>query len=88
MRRSGGYRSGMAMEMTISLGSEQYVLRHERDAVQVGRQVGDDVTWLETVDASLLPGPALEALERGDAADEALLNSLRGVLQAEVERGG
>jgi hypothetical protein len=88
MRRSGGYRSGMAMEMTISLGSEQYVLRHEGDAVQVGRQVGDDVTWLETVDASLLPGPAREALERGDAADEALLNSLRGVLQAEVERGG
>jgi hypothetical protein len=78
----------MAMDMTIPLGSEQYVLRHEGDAVQVGRQVGDDVTWLETVDAGLLPGPARDALERGDASDESLLNALRGVLQAEVERGG
>jgi hypothetical protein len=78
----------MAMDMTIRLGSEEYVLRHEGDDVQVGRQVGEDVTWLETVDAGLLPGPAREALDRGDASDEALLNALRGVVQAEVERGG
>jgi hypothetical protein len=64
------------------------VLRHEGDAVQVGRRVGDDVTWLETVDAGLLPSRAREALDRGDASDEALLNALRGVVQAEVERGG
>jgi hypothetical protein len=74
--------------MTIPLGSEQYVLRHEGDAVQVGRKVGDDITWVETVDAGLLPDPAREALDRGDASDEALLTALRGVLQAEVERGG
>lgn len=78
----------MAMDMTIPVGSEQYVLRHEGDAVQVGRQVGDDVTWVETVDAGLLPDAARDALDRGDASDEALLTALRGVLQAEVERGG
>lgn len=78
----------MATDMTIPLGSEHYVLRYEGDAVQVGKQVGDDVTWVETIDVGLLPDPAREALERGDASDEALLTALRGVVQAEVERGG
>ena len=31
---------------------------------------------------------AREALERGDTSDEALLTALRGIVQAEVERGG
>jgi hypothetical protein len=78
----------MSDDVTIRLDSEEYVVRPEGDSVQVGRRVGDDVTWLETVDAGLLPGPAREALDRGDASDEALLTALRGVLQAEVERGG
>jgi hypothetical protein len=46
------------------------------------------VTWLDTVDAGLLPDAAREALERGDTSDESLLTAVRGVVQAEVERGG
>ena len=46
------------------------------------------VTGLDTVDLGLLPGPAREALDRGDTSDEALLTAVRGVVQAEVERGG
>ena len=46
------------------------------------------MAWLDTVDASLFPPAAREALDRGDASDEALLTALRGVVQAEVERGG
>jgi hypothetical protein len=78
----------MSDDVTIRLDSEEYVLRTEGGSVQVGRRVGGDVTWLETVDGGLLSGPAREALDRGDASDEALLTALRGVLQAEVERGG
>jgi hypothetical protein len=78
----------MSDDVTIRLDSEEYVMRPEGDSVQVGRRVGGDVTWLETVDAGLLAGPARAALDRGDASDEALLTALRGVLQAEVERGG
>ncbi len=54
----------------------------------MGRRNGPDVAWLDTVDLGLLPGPAREALDRGDTSDEALLPALRGVAQAEVERGG
>jgi hypothetical protein len=78
----------MSDDVTIRLDSEEYVLRPEGDDVRVGRRVGGDVTWLESVDAGLLSGPAREALERGDTSDEALLTALRGVVQAEVERGG
>ncbi len=74
--------------MTIRLDSEEYVLRPEAEGIQVGRRVGEDETWLDTVDRGLLPGRAREALDRGDASDEALLTALRGVVQAEVERGG
>ena len=56
--------------------------------LRLGRRVGEDLTWLETVDLGLLPAPAREALARGDSTDEALLTALRGVVQAEVERGG
>jgi hypothetical protein len=78
----------MSDEMTIRLDSEEYVVRPDGDGVQVGRRVGGDVTWLDTVDPALLSGPAREAFERRDASDEALLTALRGVVQAEVERGG
>ncbi len=78
----------MTDDMTIDLSGETYVLRREGEGVQVGRRVGGEVTWLDTVDAGLLPGPAREALERGDTSDQALLTALRGVVQAEVERGG
>ena len=78
----------MTDDMTIQLDSDEYVVRREGEGLRLGRRVGQDVTWLETVDLGLLPGQAREALERGDAADEALLTALRGVAQAEVERGG
>jgi len=78
----------MSDDMTIQIDSESYVLREDGDGLQVGRRNGDDVAWLDTVDLSLLPDPARQALERGDASDEALLTALRGVVQAEVERGG
>jgi hypothetical protein len=78
----------MTDDMTIQLDSEEYVVRREDDGLRLGRRVGGDVTWLETVDLGLLPGPAREALDRGDASDETLLTALRGITQAEVERGG
>ena len=78
----------MTDDMTIRIDSEEYVLRQGGDGLKVGRRNGDDVAWLDTVDLDLLPGPAREALDRGDASDEALMTALRGVTQAEVERGG
>jgi hypothetical protein len=77
----------MSDDMTIQIDSEQYVIRQDGEGLQVGRRNGDDVAWLETVDLGLLPAPAREALERGDTSDEALLTALRGVTQAEIERG-
>ena len=78
----------MTDDMTFELDSDEYVMRREGDGVRVGRRVGEDVAWLETVDLELLPDQAREALDRGDASDDALLTALRGVAQAEVERGG
>jgi hypothetical protein len=75
-------------DLTMRVDSEEYLLRREDDGPRVGRSIGDDVTWLDSVDLGLLPGPAREALERGDTSDEALLTAVRGVVQAEVERGG
>jgi hypothetical protein len=77
----------MSDDMTIQIDSEQYVIRQDGEGLQVGRRNGDDVAWLETVDLGLLPPPAREALERGDTSDEALQTALRGVTQAETERG-
>jgi hypothetical protein len=74
--------------VTIRLDGEEYVLRPEDGGLHVGRRVGGDVTWLDHVDTSVFPGAAREAVERGDATDAALLTALRGVVQAEVERGG
>jgi hypothetical protein len=74
-------------DLTIRLDSEEYVLRRGDEGLQVGRRVDGDVTWLDTVDLGLLPAPAREALERADTSDPALVTALRGVTQAEVERG-
>ncbi|MCW2741860.1 MAG: uncharacterized protein JWR45_2282 [Blastococcus sp.] len=77
----------MSDDMTITIDSEDYVLRRDGEGLQVGRRVGGDVAWLDTVDPGLLAGPALEALERGDTSDESLLTAVRGITQAEIERG-
>ncbi len=78
----------MTDDMTIRVDSDEYVMRRDGDGLKVGRLMSGDVTWLETVDYDLLPTDARDALERGDSSDEALLIALRGVVQAEVERGG
>jgi hypothetical protein len=75
-------------DLTVGMDGEEYVVRREGGDLQVGRSVGGDVTWLDTIDPGLFSRPALEALDRGDASDEALMTALRGVVQAEVERGG
>jgi hypothetical protein len=75
-------------DMTITVDSDEYVLRPDGDGLQVGRRVGGDVAWLDTVDLSLLPSGAREALARGDNSDEALQTAVRGITQAEDERGG
>ena len=77
----------MTDDMTIRVDSDEYVLRQDGDGLQVGRRVAGDVAWLDTVALSLLPGPAREALDRGDNADESLLTAVRGIAQAEEERG-
>ncbi len=74
--------------VTIRMDGEEYALRPEGGDLRVGRRVGGDVAWLDDVDTSAFPPAAREAVERGDASDEALLTALRGVIQAEVERGG
>jgi len=77
----------MSDSTTIQLGGEEYLVRREGDALRLGRQVGDDTTWLDEIDVSQLPGPAREALERGDHSDTALQTALLGVVRAEVNRG-
>ena len=74
--------------VTIRLDGEECVLRPEGGDLRVGRRVGGDVAWLDDVDTSVFPPAARAAVDRGDASDEALLTALRGVVQAEVERGG
>ena len=78
----------MTDDITIRVDSDEYVLRRDDDGLQVGRRVAGDVAWLDTVDLGLLPAAAREALDRGDTADEALLTAVRGIAQAEEERGG
>ena len=78
----------MTDDMTIELDGEQYVVRPDGEALQVGRLVGGEVTWLDTVAGSLLPDPAREALGRGDTSDESLRTAVRGVIGAETRRGG
>ncbi|MGY2004271.1 hypothetical protein [Blastococcus sp. SYSU DS1024] len=78
----------MSDEMTIQLDGEEYVVSPEGEGLRVGRRVGNEVTWLESVDGSLLDDQARTALSNGDSSDESLLRAVRGVVQAEVERGG
>jgi hypothetical protein len=77
----------MTDDMTITVDTDEYVLRRDGDGLQVGRRVAGDVAWLDTVDLGLLPEQAREALERGDTADETLLTAVRGIAQAEEDRG-
>ena len=74
--------------VNIRVDGEEYVLRPGDGGLQVGRRVGGEVTWLDDIDTSVFPEAARAAIERGDAEDQALLTALRGVIQAEVERGG
>jgi hypothetical protein len=78
----------MSDEMTITVDSEDYLLRPEGGNLRIGRRVGGDTTWLEDVDLATLPEDARSALERGDTSDGALALALRGVVAAEVQRGG
>ena len=72
----------MTDDMTIQLDGDEYVVRREGDGLRLGRRMGEDLTWLGTVDLDRLPGSARKALDRGDTSDEALLTALRGVAQA------
>ena len=78
----------MTDELTIDMDGETYVLRHDGEGLQVGRRIDGDVTWLDTVADSLLPDSARTALQSGDTSDAALQTAVRGVLDAEVQRGG
>ncbi len=78
----------MSDDMTIDVDGEKYVLRPGTGSLQVGRRVGDDVTWLDDVDPGLLPEDARAALAEGDSANQALQTAIGGIVQAEVERGG
>ena len=77
----------MTDDMTITVDADEYVLHRDGDGLQVGRRVAGDVTWLDTVDLGLLPEQARAALERGDTSDETLLTAVRGIAQAEEDRG-
>ena len=78
----------MDEEMTVTIDTEDYVLRPDGDSLKVGRRMGGDTTWLDDVELSSLPADARIALDRGNTADAALLLALRGVVAAEVRRGG
>jgi hypothetical protein len=78
----------MDEEMTVTIDSEDYVLRPEGGSLRVGRRMGGDTTWLDDVELTTLPADARIALDRGDTADATLLLALRGVVAAEVRRGG
>ncbi|RBY94445.1 hypothetical protein DQ244_03790 [Blastococcus sp. TBT05-19] len=77
----------MTDEMTINLDGDSYVVSPEGEGFKVGRHVGGELTWLETVDGSLLDDQARTALANGDTSDASLVQAVRGVVQAEVERG-
>jgi hypothetical protein len=78
----------MTDDMTIQLDGEEYVLRLGDAALQVGRRTDGDVTWLDDVDPALLPEAARQALESGDTGNQELTTALRGIVEAEVKRGG
>ena len=78
----------MTDDMTIQLDGEEYVLRREDAALKVGRRTGGDVTWLDDVDTGAFPDEARQALESGDTGNASLTTALRGIVEAEVKRGG
>ncbi len=78
----------MSVSTTIELGGEEYLVQREGDVLRLGRQVGDDTTWLDDVEVSRLPEPARLALDRGEHSDQTLQTALLGVVRAEVNRGG
>jgi hypothetical protein len=78
----------MDEEMTVTIDSEDYDHRPEGDSLKVGRRMGGDTAWLDDVELGSLPADARIALERGNTSDTALLLALRGVVAAEVGRGG
>ncbi|RBY74894.1 hypothetical protein DQ238_20950 [Geodermatophilus sp. TF02-6] len=78
----------MGNEMTVQLDGEEYLVHHDGGSLRIGRRLGGEVTWFDDVDTGVLPEAARTALQRGDAGDEALRTALRGVVSAEVERGG
>ena len=80
--------TGARFCMTIQIDSDRYVLRQDGEGLQVGRRNGENVVWLDRVDLELLPDSARETLQRGESSDAALVLALRGIVQAEVERGG
>jgi hypothetical protein len=77
----------MTESTTIGLGGEEYLVQREGDALRLGRQVGEDTVWLDDIEVSRLPGPAQEALARGEHDDQTLQTALLGVVRAEVDRG-
>ena len=77
----------MSDSTTIRLGGEEYLVQRAGDVLRLGRQVGDDTVWLDEIDVAQLPGPAQEALERGEHTDQTLQTALLGVVRAEVDRG-
>ena len=77
----------MTESTTIQLGGEEYLVQREGDTLRLGRQVGGDTVWLDDLDVGQLPGPAREALERGEHDDTTLQTALLGVVRAEVDRG-
>ena len=78
----------MDEEMTVTIDTEDYVIRPDGDSLKVGRRMGGDTAWLDDVELSSLPADARIALDRGNTSDAALLLALRGVVAAEVRRGG
>jgi hypothetical protein len=77
----------MSDSTTIELGGEAYLVQREGGALRLGRQVGGDTIWLDEIDVSQLPGPAREALDRGEHTDLTLQTTLLGLVRAEVDRG-
>jgi hypothetical protein len=77
----------MSDSTTIELGGEEYLVQREGEALRLGRRLGGDTIWLDDIDVSRLPGPAREALDRGEHADQTLQTALLGVVRAEVDRG-
>jgi hypothetical protein len=60
----------------------EYVLKPAGDVVEVGRDEGGEVRWLQPIPVSALPD------DWENADDERLLTAVRGVETAENNRGG